>query len=319
MERQVEFLRENRLRVLAVAGLWLAAATLVRPVTYYLPVALALGFFLVFARVPGLSPQRGSIAGDPGLRWKAPAVLLISVLPWLAAWQIRNYVETGYGGLSSITEVNLYAIVTAVTANGEQQHWPDMHKDLGVSDKQPDFHYQPYLAQYPEARGWSQVQCLTYMHSEAIRVIRAHHGFFLHGVLISFFETVFNPGAGWYDDLFSPENSTHNASIAIGQSPISRAISLAKAYPWIVAEKAAFEVVLLVLYLFAVRGVFRGDMRNAYKWLLLGTSLYFLIITAVAAGRETDAHYRLPVMPIVCIFAAAGFQRTKTIEMRDVR
>jgi hypothetical protein len=77
LERLAIFLREHQLRALAVGGLWLAAATLVRPVTYYLPVVLSLGLFLVLARVRGL-------------RWKAPAVLLISVLPWLAAWQIRK-------------------------------------------------------------------------------------------------------------------------------------------------------------------------------------------------------------------------------------
>ena len=68
LERLAVFLRTLRLPALAAAGLWLAAATFVRPISYYLPFALALGLFLVLMRVPGL-------------RWKAPAVLLISVLP----------------------------------------------------------------------------------------------------------------------------------------------------------------------------------------------------------------------------------------------
>src|SRR5271166_949982 len=83
MERLATFLRGQRLPVLVVAGLWLAAATFVRPVTYYLPVMLAAGLFLALVRVPRL-------------RWKAPALLLLSVLPLQAAWQIRNWAETGY-------------------------------------------------------------------------------------------------------------------------------------------------------------------------------------------------------------------------------
>jgi len=71
--------------------------------------------------------------------------------------------------------------------------------------------------------------------------------------------------------------------------------------------------VLLGLYLFAARGVFRGGMHTANLWLLLGTSFYFLAITALIMGVGADARYRLPIMPIVCIFAAAGFQRKKTI------
>ena len=77
LERLAVFLRDRNLWVLAQAGLWMAAATFVRPVSYYLPILLALGLFAVLERVPGL-------------RWKAPAVLLLSVLPWLAVWQARN-------------------------------------------------------------------------------------------------------------------------------------------------------------------------------------------------------------------------------------
>src|SRR5208283_2091266 len=102
--RLVEFLRTRRLPALAAAGLWLAAATFVRPVTYYLPVALAAGLMAVLARAPGL-------------RWKAPAVLLLSVLPWLAAWQIRNRVETGFAGFSSIQAENLYFFSAVVVSS----------------------------------------------------------------------------------------------------------------------------------------------------------------------------------------------------------
>jgi hypothetical protein len=98
------------------------------------------------------------------------------------------------------------------------------------------------------------------------------------------------------------------------------AILLAKAEPWALAEKAAFAVVLMGLYLFAARGllfaargVFRGSTHSACLGMMLGISLYFLVISAAAGGLGANARYRLPVMPIVCILAAAGLQRTKTI------
>ena len=95
LERLVQFLRGHRLLVLAEAGIFLAAATFVRPVTYYLPIPLALSLSLV-------------LPGVPALRWKAPAVLLLTVLPWLAAWQIRNWVETGFSSFTSVGVENLY-------------------------------------------------------------------------------------------------------------------------------------------------------------------------------------------------------------------
>jgi hypothetical protein len=70
----------------------------------------------------------------------------------------------------------------------------------------------------------------------------------------------------------------------INEGP-AHGIALAKAHPWIAADRAAFGVVMLGLYLFAfygivlvARGVFRGAMHNASLWLLLGTSLYILAI-----------------------------------------
>ena len=160
MERLATFLRGRRLPTLAAAGLWLAAAIFVRPIAYYLPVALALGLLLVLARVPGL-------------RWKAPAVLLICVLPWLAAWQIRNRVETGYGGFSSVSEVNLYFFTAAeVTARVEHRNWDDVRKGQGntvfTNHSGQAYLLQPYLARHPEQAGWSQGQRLAYMHSEAV-------------------------------------------------------------------------------------------------------------------------------------------------------
>src|SRR5271166_707575 len=152
LERLAAFLRERSLPVLAVAGLWLAAATFVRPVTYYLPIVLAVGLFLALVRVPGL-------------RWKAPAVFLISVLPWLAAWQMRNWVETGYSGLSTVSEVNLFFFV-APDVMGSVEHrslveelndsgYPDF-RNLRILNSGQLYLSQPYLARHPEQAGWNQ-------------------------------------------------------------------------------------------------------------------------------------------------------------------
>jgi hypothetical protein len=289
MERLAAFLRTRHLQALAVAGLWLTAATFVRPVTYYLAVPLALGLFIVLARVPGL-------------RWKAPAVLLLSVLPWLSAWQMRNWVETGYSGFTSITEINLYFWDAAdVTARVEHRNLSDVqneYNDRVVSDQ----------TGAPDSRS------LVFMRSEALRVIRAHYGVYLRVCFVSLVKTAFNPGAGHFDILLIPgyEDLGHNSGL-IDEGPVRWGIVLIKNYPWVATEKAALAVVLLGLYLFAARGVFRGGLHTTNLWLLLGTSLYFLAISALIMGEGAVSRYRLPIMPIVCIFAAAGILRTKTM------
>ena len=151
--RLVEFLRHRKLSALVEAGLWLAAATFVRPVTYYLPFAMAVGLIAALAHVKGL-------------RWKAPAVLLLSVLPWLAAWQFRNCVETGFAGFSSIQTQNLYFFSAAeVTGRVEHRMLADVQNDLGYNDD------QLFVLRHPQAAEWNQAQRLDFMRTEAKRIL----------------------------------------------------------------------------------------------------------------------------------------------------
>jgi hypothetical protein len=83
-------------------------------------------------------------------------------------------------------------------------------------------------------------------------------------------------------------------------------LEAAKQFPWQTAVMAALEVVLLVLYVFAVRGVVRWVAPGAFLCLLLGVALYFVGISGGVIGA---ARFRLPVMPAVCILAAAGIKR----------
>ena len=324
MERLAEFLRGHRLRVLAAAGLWLAAATFVRPIAYYLPFALALGLFLVMAHIPSLPPQRQEpVAGDPGLRWKAPAVLLISVLPWLAAWQMRNWVETGYKGFSSITEINLYLDEAAdVIANVEHRNFFDVGQELGnigFTDNSGQFYlFPPYLARHPEQAGWSQGQRLAFMRSEALRIIRSHFGLYLHSCLVTTYKTLFDTGAGHIDALATQGAPVHISALLKNEGVERGAVRLAKVYPCLVVEKIAFAVFLLGLYWYAALGAVRCGMHNACLWLLLGTSLYFLAVTgAASAAPIAGGRFRLPVMPAVCILAAAGFRRASGSRAED--
>jgi len=315
IERLAEFLLRHNLRVLAVSGLWLAAATFVRPVTYYLPIALALGLFAVLLR-------------ERGLRWKAPAVLLISVLPWIAAWQIRNRVETGYSGFSSVSEINLYFhIAPIILSRAEHTHLTN--DQFGYTpfynwNNGQSYLYQPYVEAHPEQAGWNQAQRLTFMHNEAIHIIRDNFGIYLRYCLTPLFKTVAGPFTSYLDSLLGiySEQRMRTTGLIDDVGVVRWAILLAKSQPLYMAEKAFFDFVLLGLYLLAARGlffiaqgVFRSSMQSTCLWMLLGMSLYFLIISAAAGGMGADARYRLPVMPVVCILAAASFR--STIPSRD--
>jgi len=283
MERLVEFLQGRNQLVLAAAGLWLTAATFVRPVTYYLPVAIALGLVLVLARVPGL-------------RWKAPAVLLISVLPWLAAWQIRNKVETGFSGFESVEAMNLYIYQAAeVTARIERRPFDMVQNEYVWHSMQG---------------GLNQAQRAALMHSEAVMILRAHPEVFFKNYLEGSIQLTFTPGiADLLGLLAFPDHHESLASVH-DVGPVHTGLRFIATYPRTAALMAIQEIVLLGMYLFAVRGVIRSGLRNASLCLLLGVSIYFL---AVSGGAQVMGRYRLPIMPVVCIFAAAGLRRGRVI------
>ncbi len=304
MERLAVFLRGRRLRFLVAAGLWLAAATFTRPITLYLPVALAVGLFLVLARVPGL-------------RWKAPAVLLVSVLPWLAAWQFRNDIETGYSGFSSAGEINLYFQgASGVTARVEHRPFLDVRRETGYIDfndnSGQDYLYPPYLALHPDQAAWNQGQRLAFMHTQAVGIIRAHFGVYLRSCLTSILRTVFIPGEGYFDQLLYPGNSTRAAGVAFKDQRRWSILPSTQGHREEI-ERAVFAAGLLGVYLLALRGVIRGGMQKAQLWMLLGILLYFLCVTAAGEEPGGNARFRLPLMPIACLLAAAGYPRKKII------
>ena len=287
LERIAAFLRERRLTMLAAAGLWLAAAIFVRPAGYYLPFALAGGLFMVLARVRGL-------------RWKAPAVLLAAVLPWIAAWQARNRVETGFGGFSSIVARNLYFYQAAeVIARVAHKPMAEAQNEFGYSDE------RSYLARHPEQAKWSEARRTAFMASEAARVLAAHPGTALRMYAEGAAVVAFTPCGAEMLRLTGAWLRDWPARVA-DRGPVRSAWRLVRGDPGVAAVLAVLEAVLLLLYLLAVRGAVRIGVRSARMWLLAGAALYFI---SVSGGAQAVGRYRLPAMPEVCILAAAGVRR----------
>jgi hypothetical protein len=261
----------------------------VRPVTYYLPIALAIGLFLALGK------------SSPGLRWKAPAVLLLSVLPWLAAWQIRNRIETGFGGFSSIEAHNLYFFSAGdVTARVDHRSLAQVGAGLGYDT------VDLFVARHPGTASWNQAQRLQFMQSDAERVLRAHPWLFLRAHVEGMFRTALNPGAAVLLSMLGAP--VDNATFVREQDEglVSSALEAARRYPGQTVTMAALEVVLLGTYVFAILGAVRWRGPAISIWLLLGVALYFI---AVSGGVVGEARFRLPVMPELCIVAAAGIVR----------
>jgi 4-amino-4-deoxy-L-arabinose transferase-like glycosyltransferase len=292
IERFMAYQSRGKMTALFAAGMALAAATYVRPVSYYLVFPLALWLVIVTPTPNGWATPRPK-------GWVAAAVLLTSVLPWLTAWQIRNRIETGYGGFSSIVEKNLYFYQSAeVTAELRKTSLADEQKRLGYPDE------ASYIAVHPEQRDWIQWRRLQFMKAQSMAIIAEHPALYLRTHFTGVGVVALTPCAAELLQMlnaYPPGGDMPARVVNEGLGPSVRRILSEHAKVAIVM--ALMEGFLLLLYLLAAGGISgkRGDRQHVF--LLIAIGLYFLLISG---GAQAVGRYRVPVVPELCVLAAGG-------------
>lgn len=297
IDKILDFQSNGKLTILALAGISLAAATYVRPVSYYLVFPLAAGLAVTAAK-------------HRRLWWKAPLLLLIVVLPSLAAWQLRNFTETGYSGFSSIVEKNLYFFQSAeVTAELQHISLESEQNQLGY----PEDKY--YLAVHPEQRSWSQSQRLHFMRTQATKTLAADPGLYLRTHIGGMGLVAFTPCATELLQLIGkyPPGDVMPHRI-LNEGILNSVGRVILSHPAVAITMALLEGFLLFLYVFAIRGCLSPDSFRPALLTIAGIALYFLLISG---GAQAVGRYRLPVMPELCILAAGGLTLSRKRKLRS--
>lgn len=299
IERILAYQATENLAAVASAGAFLAAATYTRPVSYYLGLFLAIG-------LAATSP------GRRGLRWKAPAILLLTVAPSLAIWQWRNATEAGYSGFSSIVEKNLYFFQSA-EVSAELQHisFGAQQQKLGY----PEDRY--YAAAHPEQLFWTQSQKQRFMRTEALAVIKDHPVLYLKTHVIGVAIVAFTPCATELLQLIDayPNGDVMPHRILSLGIPASIMRTMI-ADPAAAAIMAVLETFLLFQYIFTIRGCIRAYALPSRPQMLtlVGIAMYFLLISG---GAQAVGRYRAPVMPALCVLAAGGLVSSRKKETAE--
>jgi hypothetical protein len=286
IERFLTFHRNVSLKPLAAAGCLLAVATYVRPVSYYLVLPLTVALIVTYFR-------------RKTLRWQAPAILLLCTFPWLAAWQLRNKEETGYNGFSSIVEKNLYYFQSAeVTAELSGTSLGMEQGRLGYSSE------AIYLTIHPEQLHWTQAQRLQFMRSASVSILSQHRALYLRTHFYGVSLVAFTPAATEFLQLLnlypSPQSMPRHI---LNEGILHSAVSTLRDHPALTLCMTIFEIWLLFLYVFAIRGVLSSHASRFAIVALVGIALYFLLISG---GAQAVGRYRLPVLPELCVLAGGG-------------
>lgn len=291
-ERLVVFLRVRTWSALCGSGLALSLAIFVRPVGYPLPLLWAAALAIWGWRQPPVHRPHRSL-----LWLKAPALLLASTAPLLAAWQLRNFAVSGYGGFSSIAIRNTYFYTAAVAqAQAEGRSLAAEQSAFGYPDE------VAYLRSHPEQAAWSQAARLRYMRTEGRRILAAHWAGVVRMQLAGAGVVMFSPGAAEALEMLRLGAGPAPARV-LQEGALRAAWRILRSDPARAAGMTLLELWLLALYGLALRGAWRCGCRRSVLALLIGTAFCFFVLSG---GIQAVSRFRMPVMPLVCVLAGAG-------------
>jgi len=284
----VGFLRNPTAIRLMGAAFALGMATYTRPISLFLGLWLV-PVFLLFPR------ELSSAKRIP----RAIAFVLLFTMT-LVPWIVRNVRIAGYRKFSAIADFNLYFYFeAAIKAKLE-------HKSLSLAQQELGYYFEDsYFQLHPEQRNWPQARILQYQNAEAWRIISQH---WLSFSLIQFRGCVIvllDPAATTALKLLRlyPESGglLHRAA---DEGLFRSTLGFLRQNPIAALALPLLGMQLGLYYILAFAGLRRIPREIA----VLFVSLIFYFVL-VSGGPMSEARFRAPIMPLVCIAAGVAMAR----------
>jgi hypothetical protein len=282
-------MKQGKLPILLTATLSLAAATYVRPVSYYLPIAIVLIiFYASLQKHPRLIAMTHALA----------FVLLYAVL--VGAWQVRNYRVSGYGGFSAVEGFNLYFNQgSSIIAKTTGRSFYTVQRKLGY------YSSAQYDNEHPDQRMWSAAQKNAFMRREGLELIKnnllTYALIHLKGMAV----VIADPGGMEYSKIFNKYPAVGGLLGTVTDEGILYALNFLRSrYPFSFYTLVCLALMLLGYVTLAVSGVVLAWREARIVAVLLITIvMYFAVLSG---GPMATGRYRHPIMPMVCIFAGCA-------------
>jgi 4-amino-4-deoxy-L-arabinose transferase-like glycosyltransferase len=270
------------LRSVAVLGVVLAVATLVRPTTYYFPIVVVVLIAVRCFRLP-----KGSLVA-------LLAVFAVSVVVVTGAWNLRNHDAIGSWQISGSPAVTLYcwhgAAVdakvagTSIAAARQQLGCPPGGWD-DLETACPPFWDCDVPRPLADGASWDE------MNDRGIEILTDHP-----------VDTAEVMARGFVREIVGPGTDTVGRFLHVGSSPVL---------------VAALMLWNSLLWVFAVVGAFVGlRSRQRWFWGFVVTAIVYLLI--VSAGANSGARFRTPLVPLLALLAALGVRHlVRALRDRD--
>ena len=277
------FKRRQALGTLLLAALALSASVYVRPVSYYLPILVTL------ALLPALLVRFRKI------KYALHALVFLAVsFGLVAAWQVRNRVETGYRGFSAVSDLNLYLYQGAsARAKAEGVPFQEVQRRLRLFEG------------HPEQSSWTEAQRSEVMRREGVRMILRHPLAYATIHLGGMMRVLFDPGSVDYLKIFQsyPRQGGLLANIA-DRGLASVVFGLIRGNPLVFWLQLFFFVLLAACYALALLGLFSRSRAGLWDRIALVAIIAYFVL--ISGGPHGYSRFRHPAMPFLCVLAGYG-------------
>ncbi len=280
----------------SVFGFLLSISTFIRPVAYYL-------FFPAIAFLFWHWKRQ--------CRWSYATILsgvCCMTLAWgslIWNWQIRNYSLCGSAEISHVTGSNLlFYCGASLLARHEGMTFEHAQRTVGFYD---------YTTRFPETQAWSVCQLDQRWKREGLQLIRQYPREFVRRQLQGFLTIML--GIGEQTALrflgISETSAGPIRDVFVVSREIYQTVWLLK-HPVLVGICWGTGLALLVCYLcvgVSLSALIRSNISSSFhqqSHLLLWMVLLCLLMLSVFSGAEGYSRFRIPIMPIISVYAAHG-------------
>ncbi|HEV7760446.1 MAG TPA: phospholipid carrier-dependent glycosyltransferase [Acidimicrobiales bacterium] len=267
------------------AGLSLAAATYVRPTTYYFPllVLLALGAAAVWQRRDAAT-RRTILLG--AVAFALPCLVL------LGAWDVRNHQRVDSWKFSGLEGTNLYwyraaSVQAARDGTGLEATQVQLTEQLSRG-LVPPFDYEDYRSGEPPP-AWQHRQGEYYDRAQraGLDILRDEPVLAAREYARAVYGQVVQ--SGWRSAF----------EYVLGDSPPTLLVAPGLLVVW------GIEALAVVGAVAALR---RPGPQRWTHVLIVGLAVYVIAVTAAGPDAGGGYRFRIPIWPIWCLYAAFGLQ-----------
>lgn len=268
-------------------GVALSSAALIRPISYYLIFPVLAGFF-TFGKIT---------------RWKwkeVITILLLIVLPWVIlveGWRVRNFLATGSFVFSCISDASLLHYRAAeVIAQRD-----------GIT---PAEARQKIYSSLPDTKGWPREKLHLLYARKGLSLICRYPLLYIKVMVKWIMRMMISPGDTHLTVYLGIKDANEKTGplgdlLRCSFSQYLRKYLLERPLEFIIFVLAL--AYLLILYTAMIYSLWRmGNVERetlSAHLFILGIIIYFLIISA---GPEAYSRFRVPIMPLLAVYAGAG-------------